>query len=195
MPVEQRTGSRKERREAARQKRREAARRRRAATWLRRLLLGAVALAAVTAIGYWWYARAADRAAWEYFPSQGNAHIPRVDSPHEPYNSAPPTSGPHVSWLAPWGVHREPLPHEVLVHNLEDGGVVIYYGCEDCPDLVAKLAAIVNRHKRVVLVPGRGLGHRIVLSAWTVLDRMQEFDEARIVRFIRTHEGVDHHGR
>ncbi len=195
MPVEQRTGSRKERREAARQRRQQEAQRRQAATWRRRLLLGVVALAAVTAIGYWWYARAAPRATWEHFPSQGNAHIPRVDAPHEPYNSTPPTSGPHVSWLAPWGIQKGPLPPEVLVHNLEDGGVVIYYGCDDCPDLVAKLAAIVSRHERAILVPGRGLSHRIVLSAWTVLDRMQEFDEDRILRFIKAHEKVDHHAR
>ncbi|MBI2081750.1 MAG: DUF3105 domain-containing protein [candidate division NC10 bacterium] len=195
MPVEQRTETRKERREAAREKRRHEARRRQAAIWRRRLLLGAVAVAAVAAIGYWWYSRAAVRGSWEYFSSQGNAHIARVDAPHEPYNSNPPTSGPHVSWLAPWGVQKGPVPPEVLVHNLEDGGVVIYYGCEDCPDLVAKLAAIVNRHERVVLVPGRGLSRRIVLSAWAVLDRMDEFDEARIERFIKTHEKVDHHPR
>jgi len=195
MPVEQRTGSRKGRREAARQRRQQEAQRRQAATWRRLLLLGVVALAAVTAIGYWWYARAAPRATWEHFPSQGNAHIPRVDFLHEPYNSTPPTSGPHVAGLAAWGVHRERVPPEFLVHNLEDGGVVIYYGCEDCPDLVARLAAIVSRYERVVLVPGRGLSHRIVLSAWTVLDRMQEFDEDRILRFIKTHEKVDHHSR
>lgn len=195
MPVEERTGSRKERREAARERRREEAKRREVATWSRRLLLGVVALAAAAAIGYWWYARAGTGATWEYFPSQGNAHIPRVDAPHEPYNSTPPTSGPHVGWLGPWGVQKGPVPPEVLVHNLEDGGVVIYYGCEDCPDLVAQLAAIVNRYERVILVAGKGLSHRIVLSAWTVLDRMQEFDEARIVRFIKAHEKVDHHAR
>ncbi len=195
MPVEERTGSRKQRREAARERRREEAKRREVATWSRRLLLGVVALAAAGAIGYWWYARAGTRATWEYFPSQGNAHIPRVDAPHEPYNSTPPTSGPHVPWLGPWGVQKGPVPPEVLVHNLEDGGVVIYYGCEDCPDLVAQLAAIVNRYERVILVAGKGLSHRIVLSAWTVLDRMQEFDEARIVRFIKVHEKVDHHAR
>jgi hypothetical protein len=195
MAVEQRVASRKERREAARQRRRHEARRRQLAVWRRRLLLGAVAAAAVAAVGYWGYARYAARATWEYFPSQGNAHIARVDAPHEPYNSDPPTSGPHVSWLAPWGVQKGPVPPELLIHNLEDGGVVIYYGCEDCPDLVAKLAAVVNRYERVILVPGKGLSHRIILSAWTVLDRMDEFDEARIERFIRAHEKVDHHSR
>ncbi|HEV8661968.1 MAG TPA: DUF3105 domain-containing protein [Candidatus Methylomirabilis sp.] len=195
MAVEQRLMSRKERREAARQRRRDEARRRQLGVWRRRLLLAAIALAAVAGSGYWWYAQTAGRATWEYFPSQGNAHIPRVDAPHEPYNSTPPTSGPHVPWIAPWGVQKGPVPPEILVHNLEDGGVVIYSGCEDCPDLVAQLAAVVNRHKQVVLVPGKGLSHRIVLSAWTVLDRMDEFDEARIERFLNAHENVDHHVR
>src|SRR5688572_28089845 len=32
----------------------------------------------------------------EQFPSQGNAHLADASSPHDPYNSNPPTSGPHL---------------------------------------------------------------------------------------------------
>ena len=53
------------------------------------------------------------------------------------------------------------------------GGPLTSAGAHDI--FVAKLAAVVNRHKQVVLVPGKALSHRIVLSAWTVLDRMDEF--------------------
>ncbi len=35
----------------------------------------------------------------------------------------------------PRGVHTEPIRYEHLVHNLEDGGVVIYYQADGCPNL------------------------------------------------------------
>jgi hypothetical protein len=36
---------------------------------------------------------------------------------------------------------------------------------------------------------------RIALTAWTRLDRLEEFDHKRIVRFIETYRGIDHHKR
>jgi hypothetical protein len=36
---------------------------------------------------------------------------------------------------------------------------------------------------------------RIALTAWTRLDRLEEFDERRIVRFIEAYRGIDHHKR
>ena len=61
------------------------------------------------------------------YPDQGgNIHIDQGES-HPPYNSTPATSGWHYSapGLAPakWGIHSDVLPDEVLVHNLEHGGV------------------------------------------------------------------------
>jgi len=65
----------------------------------------------------------------------------------------PPTSGPHLPYIAPWGVHTRPIQPELQVHNLEDGGVLVQYNCE-CPELVAKLSAIVRRYdKSVILAP------------------------------------------
>ncbi len=37
-------------------------------------------------------------------PSQGNDHVQAVTDLHSPYNSDPPTSGPHVGSIAPWGM-------------------------------------------------------------------------------------------
>lgn len=127
--------------------------------------------------------------------SQGNAHIPTPSHPHPPYNSDPPTSGSHVSWLAPWGIHTVPVPKEVQVHNLEDGGVVVQYNC-DCPELQAKLRAIVERYPtQVILAPYPGMDRRIALTAWGRIDKFDELDETRIVRFIKAYRGIDHHAR
>ncbi len=130
-------------------------------------------------------------------PSLGNAHIQTPDEPHVPYNSDPPTSGPHLPYLAPWGIHTEPIPKELQVHNLEDGGVLVQYNCpQGCPDLVEKLRAIVNRYERqVVLAPYPGMDHRIALTAWGRIDKFDTFDEKGIVRFIDAYRGIDHHAR
>lgn len=124
---------------------------------------------------------------------QGNRHIASASTPHEPYNSDPPTSGPHLGYIAPWGVHTRPIAPELQVHNLEDGGVIVQYSC-DCPDVAAKLADIVRRYDRfVILAPYPTMKHRIALTAWTRIDTMDEIDEKRITRFIEAYRGIDHH--
>ena len=155
-----------------------------------------VAVVAAVVVGYFAYQASANRPGVE-FPDQGNLHIQTESEPHVAYNSDPPTSGPHLPYLAPWGVHNVPITRELQVHNLEDGGVVIQYHCPNgCPDLVEKLTAIVKGYDRqVVLAPYPGMKTRIALTAWTRLDAFDEYDEARIVRFIRAYRGIDHHKR
>lgn len=119
-------------------------------------------------------------------------------APGEPppiYNTDPPTSGPHTPYLARWGIHQEPIPREVQVHNLEDGGVIVHYNCpEGCPELVEKLEGIVKQFDRVILAPSPGMDTRIALTAWGRLDKFDNFDEGRIRRFIKAYMGIDHHG-
>jgi len=125
---------------------------------------------------------------------EDQSHIPDVTSPHTPYNSDPPTSGPHVENIARWGVHQEPLPKELLVHNLEDGGVVIYYNRSADEAAVKQLEAIVGRYpQHVVLVPYPEMDNPITLTAWGRMDRLQTPEEERIVRFIEAYAGIDHH--
>jgi hypothetical protein len=163
----------------------------------RRFATGA-ALAAVVVIavvvGYFAYRAQADLPG-QKFADQGNLHVQTVNDPHEPYNSTPPTSGPHLPYIAPWGVHTKPIVNELQVHNLEDGGVVVQYNCE-CPDLAEKLASVVRRYDRyVVLAPYPTRKSRIALTAWTRLETLDDFDAARIERFIKAYRGIDHHPR
>ena len=126
-------------------------------------------------------------------PDQGNVHLPSADALHEPYNSDPPTSGPHLSYIAPWGVHTRPVARELQVHNLEDGGVMVQYSC-DCPEIVKKLEDIVRSYERyVVLAPYPGMKARIALTAWTRIETLDDVDEKRIRRFIDAYRGIDHH--
>jgi Protein of unknown function (DUF3105) len=162
----------------------------------RRLVVAAGVVAALVAVAMvgWLYARARGPLPGEFVASLGNDHIPTDETPHIPYNSEPPTSGPHLPYIAPWGVHVRPLPKELQVHNLEDGGVVINYKPQCADQVQSGLRAIVDRYPdHVVLAPYPTLDRCIALTAWTRIDKMDELDESRVVRFIEAYRGIDHH--
>ena len=133
------------------------------------------------------------------FKDLGREHLP-VGQPYDFYNSDPPTSGPHSAQAADLGVHAEPVPKEMLVHNLEHGGVAVLYNCSagvpldeaGCQALHDELAAIVQSNlsgrKLVLMAPYAGLEHRIALTAWRTLDTSDEFDAARVQAFIDHYE-------
>jgi hypothetical protein len=149
----------------------------------------------------------------------GNEHVQSPSSPHVPYNTSPPTSGPHLQWVAKWGVSKSPILRELQVHNLEDGGVVIQYKCDaGCPDLVAKLEGLAakyaekaeadrktmappkdprfpvrSKYDHLIVAPYPDMANQIALTAWGRIDTFDGYDEARIVKFIEAFIGIDHH--
>lgn len=145
------------------------------------------------------------------FSSQGNSHVGYGQRSTIRYNSTPPSSGPHYGGLAAWGVHEEPVRYEQLIHNLEDGGVIIYYQCEEaCPELVEQITEIsssfIDAGRHVAIVPnnpewriGEGqplhedMGAKIALTAWTKVLKLDEYDGDKIKEFIIRYEGIDHH--
>src|SRR2546426_6195339 len=87
-----------------------------------RLILAATtAVVVAVVVGYFAY-RAAANLPGVLMPDQGNLHIPTADSPHEPFQSDPPPSGPHLPYTVPWGVHTPPIPTPLQVHNHAGGG-------------------------------------------------------------------------
>lgn len=131
----------------------------------------------------------------------GHDHIPGAAFPHPPYNSMPPTSGPHTAITAPWRIYPTPVADETLVHNLEHGGIVIGYNCNECAELVKKLTDLVVARKKqgqsmILLAPNPGLNQTIALSAWTVSLELARLDlpalEA-INAFFTSFYGIDHH--
>ncbi|MEM7125443.1 MAG: DUF3105 domain-containing protein [Chloroflexota bacterium] len=150
----------------------------------------------------------------EVFESQGNSHLANFgDRSNLEYNSTPPSSGPHYGNLAAWQVYEDPIRYEQLVHNLEDGGVVVYYQCEEaCPELFEQLSASVQPYidsgRHVILAPNdptwtpgggqpwhKDMGAPIALTAWGRVLKLDEYDADRIRSFIQRYEGIDHHQR
>ena len=127
--------------------------------------------------------------------SLGNSHVDESRIGLTSYNSTPPTSGPHLNAIAPWGIHDSTIPNELQVHNLEDGGVMVQYSCPDgCDELVTQLTQLVKGYDdHVILAPYPDMDARIALTAWGRIDKFDDFDEKRIERFINKYRAIDHH--
>ncbi len=105
-------------------------------------------------------ATASEEGPGQSVPTLGNQHIPSLRAPHAPYNSVPPTSGPHTHDVAQWGVYRQQIPDELQVHNLEDGGVMIQYDCSGCKDLMKQLESLVRSYYKKAKAEEKESGRR-----------------------------------
>lgn len=145
---------------------------------------------------------------------QGNFHLSSEDELHAPYNTTPPTSGPHMPGLWRWGISEDPVPDEWQIHNLEDGGVLLQYDCpEGCAELKQQLADFANeiladpslahptsRDTHFILAPHAGIrdasgGKPIALTAWARILYLDAFDREQMLAFIRAYINIDHHVR
>ena len=135
-------------------------------------------------------------------PDQGRNHLPVGAGFQGPdgltlYNSLPATSGSHWAVVGPstevpsgvparWGPYDIELPDEVLVHNLEHGGIGIHYNCAGgCPETIQQLIDLAPRgFSQFVISPYTAMGSKIAITAWRHILYLDEFDEAQLREFI-----------
>ena len=111
-------------------------------------------------------AQAAGCGEVEEFEEQEPQHI-EEGSQHEPYNSDPPTSGPHYSSPAESQFYSSPVEPERLVHNLEHGFTVIWYQPDLPEETIDQLQDLVEDAAPFVLAtPYSGGDSPITLTAW-----------------------------
>jgi Protein of unknown function (DUF3105) len=147
-------------------------------------------------------------------PNDGGAHVtPGADCRYapetdpncgtDPYSSLPAASGPHwdQSALANWGVYSTPQPETQLIHNLEHGGVVIWYdpsaldaaAIDELSGYVnTQTASGVSGRYKFILSPWGGadpLPAPIVASTWRWLLELDTADVDVIDEFAREHYG------
>ena len=95
------------------------------------------------------------------------SHIP-IGATHDPYNSNPPTSGPHYEVPAKPGFREEPIADEHLVHSLEHGLIWISYN--------PRIRKAAKDDLRALATPWTVITERatnetdIALAAWGRLD-------------------------
>jgi hypothetical protein len=172
--------------------------------WLIAGALTAVVAAAIVVVVAMAAGGGGDRPDYPYdvqtFEEQGREHLP-VGQTYDFYNSAPPTTGPHAPAPAPWGVSDAALPKEVPVHNMEHGGIVIWYNCQAasppldeaaCRALRDQLAAVteeaIDDGKQVLMLPYPDMDVAIALTAWRTLDTLDAFDGERVKAFIAAYD-------
>ena len=105
-------------------------------------------------------------------PAQPGDHTAEIDATEdEQWNTDPPTSGPHYPQTAIFGAYDSPVQIAQAVHNLEHGGIYIFYG-EDVPAAtVSQLQAFYDEDPvGLLLAPLPELGDTIALGAWVTPD-------------------------
>jgi hypothetical protein len=119
-------------------------------------------------------------------------------------NSNPPVGGPHWSGAcgtspadspancgpAGWGYYREPWDAETLVHNMEHGGVVIWYNTDD-QNAISELEQMaedrVEDKDIIVMAPYPGMEEdTIAVTSWSRIDKfpISEYTPERVEDFI-----------
>ncbi len=119
------------------------------------------------------------------YPIQDRDHI-QIGQPHPAYNSNPPTSGWHYPAPADWGFYNEELPDELLVHNLEHGGIWISYRSAEDTELINQLVALLRGYRSKVIITQRSRNDTpLAVAAWGHLMKLDRYDNAALVTFIR----------
>lgn len=132
-------------------------------------------------------------------PDDGRDHINGNTPYDDTYSVVPATSGPHWQGAstpfglpapALWGRYDGAIPDEILIHNLEHGGIGFHYDCEDeCPDIVKALDDLIPRDpSQYIMAPYPNLPSKIAITSWRHHLYLDEVDPAQIIRFINEYQ-------
>ena len=167
------------------------------------IVAGAIGVVAVLAIGAFWLnsnqnaSRSQDAVSIlakqgqsaltkvQTFPVQGSEHLgigqeKRYDDPF-------PTSGDHAASGVTTGFYTRELPKVSLVHNLEHGNIVIYYETpgDEVIDALKEWTSLYRvAWDGVVATASPGLGEVVVMTAWSKLLRLEQFELSTAAAFM-----------
>ena len=114
-------------------------------------------------------------------------HI-KLGESHEPYNSNPPTSGPHIGdSVAGAGIKDDFVADELVVHSMEHGATVLWYK-DDLPenDINRLRTVFKNASGKKIMLPRKNLDVPVALTSWNYLLKLESIDEEKIKEFIET---------
>ena len=134
----------------------------------------------------------------EVAPEMPANHVEEGADPG-PYNTDPPTSGPHYASELEAGFYDEsdldeigPYPEGYLLHNLEHGYIILWYNCDlleedECRELKEQIQDVLqrNRNNKVIGFPRHSIDFPLVLTSWTRMLPFEEFDNDLANRFVR----------
>jgi hypothetical protein len=113
-------------------------------------------------------------------------------APHEPYNSSPPTSGPHLEAAATPGFYEDALPPEQPVHNLEHGQIVIWYSAEAPASVIDDIEVLVDQEPAATVATPYGDmpdDANLVLTAWGNSQACEQVSQTVVNEFRSSFQG------
>lgn len=116
---------------------------------------------------------------------------------HPPYNSDPPTSGPHYVVPAEPGFYPAPLRPEQVVHNLEHGQIVFWYRPDASEETITAIKTLIDRahgaqRAALLAVPYDGVpaSDSFVLTAWGASQSCDRVSQEVVDRFRAKYQGL-----
>ena len=105
------------------------------------------------------------------------------------YDDEPPAGGSHNPCWAPWGMHvNDVVAPENFVHNLEHGGVVFLWDCDDCAADLATVGDTVDQLGAWAMgTRYPGLPWPFAAVAWGVRAHATCVDADAMTRFYTAH--------
>ena len=103
----------------------------------------------------------------------------------------PPTSGNHFEALSPWGFLGTPVVPENAVHNMEHGGVVLWYKPNN-PALAGSVNQLIDHIGRKCIVAGsyKDMSYEISATVWGRILPLEKFDATQLKDFIAKYRGT-----
>ncbi len=127
---------------------------------------------------------------------QGGTHI-EDGATHPPYNSDPPTSGPHYVDPAAPGFYPAPLRPEQLVHNLEHGQIVFWYRPDASEETITEIETLIDREPpaqeaALLAAPYDGVptSDSFVLTAWGASQSCDRVSQEVVDEFRARYQGL-----
>jgi Protein of unknown function (DUF3105) len=101
------------------------------------------------------------------FHESDHSDVPTLQS-KVTWNTDPPSNGMHYGGIGIWGFYDEPVNPRMVVHNLEHGGLAIWWGPDVPQETVDRLREwYADDPVSVIGTPYPKLGDKIALTAWT----------------------------
>ncbi len=128
------------------------------------------------------------------YEADGNT-TPPAGGPHWGSGACPddPSAAPVFCGPAPWGIYREPWEPEVLVHNTEHGGVVLWYNTTN-QEIIGEMEELIRNRLEdgdiLVMAPYPDMEEEyIALTSWARIDKfpVTEYSKPRVEDFINVH--------
>ncbi len=164
---------------------------------------GIIATILVIAFVVWLFTASSKPLTGAKQTDMGRKHVPAGSLATPSANLA--TSGDHYDDWTKAGVYDTPQDDGNLIHSLEHGYVVISYKCfttqnksgesspsaqnDNCDQRKNQLKQIFEKKgkRKLIVVPRPQMNTKITLSAWNYIDKLDNFDEKKIVDFIDTY--------